>query len=112
MHRHLVSPVGKVAICCGGGSGSIPGRTKTQGLKIIEEKRREGAAFALTSANAWLNLGIFSDKDVKPKAQSLDLSVEGLKRTHTLLVKSSLRVVIPVWWSVSSTEGTSYRHNM
>ena len=32
---------------------------------------------------------------------------EGLKRTHTLLAKSN--VVIPALWSVSSTEGTSYR---
>ena len=31
-------PVGKVPVCCAGGSGSIPGRTNTEGLKIIEEK--------------------------------------------------------------------------
>ena len=34
----LVSLVGKVPVCCVGGRGSIPGRTNTQGLKIIEEK--------------------------------------------------------------------------
>ena len=34
----LVSPVGKAPVCCAEGSGSIPGRTNTQGLKIIEEK--------------------------------------------------------------------------
>ena len=34
----LVSLVGKAPVCCAGGSGSIPGRTTTQGLKIIEEK--------------------------------------------------------------------------
>ena len=36
--RHLISPVGKASVCCAGGSGSIPGRTNTQGLKITEEK--------------------------------------------------------------------------
>ena len=36
--RRLVSPVGKAPVCCAGGSGSVPGRTFTQGLKIIEEK--------------------------------------------------------------------------
>ena len=34
----LVSPVGKGPVCCAGGWGSIPGRTNTQGLKIIEKK--------------------------------------------------------------------------
>ena len=34
----LVSLVGKVPVYRAGGSGSIPGRTNTQGLKIIEEK--------------------------------------------------------------------------
>ena len=34
----MVSLVGKVSVCCVGGSDSIPGRTNTQGLKIIEEK--------------------------------------------------------------------------
>ena len=37
-HRRLVSLVGKVPVYRVGGSGSIPGRTNTQGLKIIEEK--------------------------------------------------------------------------
>ena len=37
-NRRLVSLVGKAPVCCAGGSGSIPGRTTTQGLKIIEEK--------------------------------------------------------------------------
>ena len=36
-HR-LVSPVGKVPVCCAGGWGSIPSWTITQGLKIIKEK--------------------------------------------------------------------------
>ena len=35
--RQLVSLVGKALVCCAGGSGSIPGRTTTQGLKIIEK---------------------------------------------------------------------------
>ena len=30
--------ISKVPVCCVGGQGSIPGRTLTQGLKIIEEK--------------------------------------------------------------------------
>ena len=34
----LVSLVGKVPVYRAGGAGSIPGRTTTQGLKIIEEK--------------------------------------------------------------------------
>ena len=34
----LVSLVGKVPVYRPGGSGLIPGRTNTQGLKIIEEK--------------------------------------------------------------------------
>ena len=34
----LVSPVGKVPVYRAGGLGSIPGRTNTQGLKIIEKK--------------------------------------------------------------------------
>ena len=34
----LVSLVGKVPVYRTEGSGSIPGRTNTQGLKIIEEK--------------------------------------------------------------------------
>ena len=38
LDRRLVSLVGKAPVCCVGGSGSIPGRTNTQGLKIIEEK--------------------------------------------------------------------------
>ena len=33
-----VSLVGKVPVYSAGGSGSIPGQTKTQGLKIYEEK--------------------------------------------------------------------------
>ena len=37
-HRRLVSPVGKAPVCSAGGSSSIPGRTFSQGLKIIEEK--------------------------------------------------------------------------
>ena len=36
-YRRLVSLVGKASVCCAGGSGSIPGGTNTQGLKIIEE---------------------------------------------------------------------------
>ena len=38
IYRRLVSLVGKVPDYCAGSSGSIPGRTNTQGLKIIEEK--------------------------------------------------------------------------
>ena len=38
LNRRLVSLVGKAPVCCAVGSGSIPGRTTTQGLKIIEEK--------------------------------------------------------------------------
>ena len=34
----LVSLIGKVSVYREGGSGSIPGWTNTQGLKIIEEK--------------------------------------------------------------------------
>ena len=34
----LVSLVGKVPVYRAGGSGSVPGRTNTQSLKIIEEK--------------------------------------------------------------------------
>ena len=34
----LVSLVGKVLVYRAGGSGSIPGRTNTQGIKIIEVK--------------------------------------------------------------------------
>ena len=37
-HRRLVRLAGKVPVYRAGGSGSIPGRTNTQGLKIIEEK--------------------------------------------------------------------------
>ena len=37
-NRRLVSLVGKVPVYHAGGSGSIPGRTNTLGLKIIEEK--------------------------------------------------------------------------
>ena len=37
-YRRLFSLVGKVPLCSAGGSGLIPGRTNTQGLKIIEEK--------------------------------------------------------------------------
>ena len=37
-HRRLVSLVGKVPVHRVGGSGSIPDRINTQGLKIIEEK--------------------------------------------------------------------------
>ena len=37
-YRRLVSLIGKVPVYRAGGSGSIPGRTNTQGLKIIEEK--------------------------------------------------------------------------
>ena len=44
VYRLLVSLVGKAPVCYAGGSGSIPGRTTIQGLKIIEEK-------VLTSAN-------------------------------------------------------------
>ena len=38
IYRRLVSLVGKVPDYCAGGSGSIPGRTNTPGLTIIEEK--------------------------------------------------------------------------
>ena len=38
MYRRLVSLVGKVPVYRAGGSGSIPSRTNTQGLKMIEEK--------------------------------------------------------------------------
>ena len=48
-YRRLVSLVGKVPVYRAGGSGSNPGRTNTQGLKIIEVKV---AAFALTYANS------------------------------------------------------------
>ena len=37
-NRHLVSLVGKAPAYRAGGLGSIPGRTNTQDLKIIEEK--------------------------------------------------------------------------
>ena len=37
-HIRLVSLVGKAPVYGAGGSGSIPGQTNTQGLKIIEEK--------------------------------------------------------------------------
>ena len=37
-NRRLVSPVGKAPSVVREVSGSIPGRTNTQGLKIIEEK--------------------------------------------------------------------------
>ena len=37
-YRRLVSLAGKVPVYRAGGSSSIPGRTTTQGLKIIEEK--------------------------------------------------------------------------
>ena len=47
-----------------GGSGSIPGRTNTQGFIIIEEKVH--AAFALTTANGSKDFRVFSEKDVKP----------------------------------------------
>ena len=36
--RRQVSLVGQVPVYRAGGSRSIPGRTNTQGLKIIEEK--------------------------------------------------------------------------
>ena len=36
--RRLVSLDGKVPVYLAGCSGSIPGRTNTQGLKMIEEK--------------------------------------------------------------------------
>ena len=36
--RRPISLVGKVPVCCAGGSGSIPGWTTTQDLKIIKEK--------------------------------------------------------------------------
>ena len=36
-NRRLVSLIGKASVCCAGGSGSIPGRTTTQGFKIIEK---------------------------------------------------------------------------
>ena len=38
INRRLVSLVGKAPVYRAGGSGSIPGRTNTHGLKIIEEK--------------------------------------------------------------------------
>ena len=38
IRRRLVSLVGKVPVYCARGLGSIPGRTNSQGLKIIEEK--------------------------------------------------------------------------
>ena len=37
-NRCLVSLVGKVPVDRAGGSGSIPNRTKIQGLKMIDEK--------------------------------------------------------------------------
>ena len=36
-NRRLVSLVDKVPFYCAGGSGSIPGQTNTQLLKLIEE---------------------------------------------------------------------------
>ena len=36
--RRMISLVGKVVVYRAGGSGSIPDRTNTRGLKIIEEK--------------------------------------------------------------------------
>ena len=38
LNRRMVSLVGNDPVCRVGGLGSIPGRTTTQGLKIIEEK--------------------------------------------------------------------------
>ena len=38
INRRLVSLVGKAPVYRAGRSGSIPDRTNTQGLKIIEEK--------------------------------------------------------------------------
>ena len=38
IYRHLVGLVGKLPVYRAEGSGSIPGRTNTQGLKIIEEE--------------------------------------------------------------------------
>ena len=38
VNRRPVSLVGKAPVCCTGGMGSTPGRTTTQGLKIVEEK--------------------------------------------------------------------------
>ena len=37
-NRRLLSPVGKVPVYRAVGSELIPGRTNTQGLKIIEER--------------------------------------------------------------------------
>ena len=62
-HNHkslrLVSLVGKVPVYRAVGSGSIPGRTNTQGLKIFEEK-------VLPLLCKWSDFRVFSDKDVKP----------------------------------------------
>ena len=44
-----------------GGSGSIPRRIDTQGLKIIEEK-----VCLCSNIGKWLGSRVFSDKDVKP----------------------------------------------
>ena len=63
MYRRLVSPVGKAPVCCAGGSGSIPGRTNTQGLKVIEEKVLPLPYIYICK---WLDLRVFLDKDVKP----------------------------------------------
>ena len=58
-YRRLVSPVGNAPVCCAGGSGSIPGLTNTQGLRIIEER-------CCLNICKWLDFRVFSDKDDKP----------------------------------------------
>ena len=63
INRRLVSLIGKVPVYRAGGSGSIPGRTNTQGLKINEEKV-EGSL--CSNICKWLDFRVFSDKDVKP----------------------------------------------
>ena len=74
-------------------------------LRVLKQLRRR--CCLCSNICKWLDLHVLSDKDVKPQVQSFDLSVEGLKITHTHVAKC--RVVIPVLRSVSSTKGTSYR---
>ena len=61
-YRYLVSLVGKVPLYRAGGSGSIPGRTNTKGLKITMGRR----CCLCSNICKWIDFRVFSDKDVKP----------------------------------------------
>ena len=57
--RLLVSLVGKVPVYRAGGSGSIPGRTNTQGIKIIEK------VTAFANISIWLlDFYVLLNKDI------------------------------------------------